>query len=687
MGNFKYTFPSILIFLGVLFSVLIIENVGFFTNDPAGTLSDNYFLFIFIIATLCFAFAFLFEHIMNHTKVDFVILTWCLLFFVVGMVSIITFKNYRVTNGGLSDVVIIDDITKLRYAGSFALFCLSVYGILFIFAKNLVTPRRLIPVYIIIIIICYASVVASIFMDMEGYKEIFERGTASIQIKAFYWNPNMLAGTMMMGMAASFIVNIYKRNVFSFISIFVFFAVILFVNSSISILAGGTVLLLYFLFEAISALKRNMVLGLVSIAIYIFGITAMVCIVAIALSGDTLGSFSKMIQYIYNDFQTSSDTFSGRVHLWEFAVERVQEDNMKFLFGFGFGISKDVVNTWVKLEGGAATSVHNGVLQILFNFGILGIALYGAFLLLTFYSIIRLLKRAPRFAIIFLFVELIMLGYSFGESVIYFNSNAQGILVGTLFYLPVLMRYKNEKHKEYFEHTITPTLSMKSMNGRLLVKSVSAFIISLVVAIAPFVFLDAVKENEIAIQVLYTLLICLGVSFVFFPYLVYLWHKDTAIKSFRIRVILNLLVVFTILGFSVGFYLLFNEVTGGTYLWYFPTVLAVTLLIEVIYYSIIKKPSFRVFLSTFTSLFVTFVAAIIASALSISIVVFWFKQGVDFGTGFLIYALIFLFNIIMFYVFAVLFMFKDTKAIIDYFEMRYKNETCLALLKDRASEK
>ena len=430
-----------------------------------------------------------------------------------------------------------------------------------------------------------------------------------------------------------------------------------------------------------------MVLGLVSIAIYIFGITAMVCIVAIALSGDTLGSFSKMIQYIYNDFQTSSDTFSGRVHLWEFAVERVQEDNMKFLFGFGFGISKDVVNTWVKLEGGAATSVHNGVLQILFNFGILGIALYGAFLLLTFYSIIRLLKRAPRFAIIFLFVELIMLGYSFGESVIYFNSNAQGILVGTLFYLPVLMRYKNEKHKEYFEHTITPTISMKSMNGRLLVKSVSAFIISLVVAIAPFVFLDAVKENEIAIQVLYTLLICLGVSFVFFPYLVYLWHKDTAIKSFRIRVILNLLVVFTILGFSVGFYLLFSEVTGGTYLWYFPTVLAATLLIEVIYYSIIKKPSFRVFLSTFTSLFVTFVAAIIASALSISIVVFWFKQGVDFGTGFLIYALIFLFNIIMFYVFAVLFMFKDTKAIIDYFEMRYKNETCLALLKDRASEK
>ena len=99
-----------------------------------------------------------------------------------------------------------------------------------------------------------------------------------------------------------------------------------------------------------------------------------------------------------------------------------------------------------------------------------------------------------------------------------------------------------------------------------------------------------------------------------------------------------------------------------------------------------KKPSLRGFLAVFSSIFKTFVVAILAALICIFLVLFAFKEGIGFEEGNLKFIVIFAFNVLVFYVFAILFMFKDIKATIDYFELRNKNSVCLAVLKDNFSE-
>ena len=188
-------------------------------------------------------------------------------------------------------------------------------------------------------------------------------------------------------------------------------------------------------------------------------------------------------------------------------------------------------------------------------------------------------------------------------------------------------------------------------------------------------------------QLLVLLLICLSISVLFFPYLVYLWHKDTSLLSFRIRMILNMAFMLVLFAGSAGIYYLFRPLLHGSYLYYFPIVMVLVYLIEIIYYSIVKRPSFKAFLFSFVAIFKTFVIAIISSLVCILLIIFVVRERFGFDGGYLKYIIIFTLNFLMFYVFSILFMFRDTKAIIDYFETRNKNSVCLSLLKDKVSRK
>ena len=64
--------------------------------------------------------------------------------------------------------------------------------------------------------------------------------------------------------------------------------------------------------------------------------------------------------------------------------------------------------------------------------------------------------------------------------------------------------------------------------------------------------------------------------------------------------------------------------------------------IVLIYYSIEKKPSFRHFATTFSAIFVTFLAAIIATVAATLAAIYLFEGEVGFGTGVLKYEVIFL---------------------------------------------
>lgn len=688
MGKLRFTFTNIFLWVGVVASILLMENVAFLTHEPNGPLSDKYFFMLAIVAVLGYLAMFFFEHRMNKTKVDIVLLIILVAFLTCGLVAIWTYKDMEFTYLDSSiHVLSYSLMEKVRFSIAFTMFIVTIYSVLFIFSKNTITSRKMIWIYIIIIIATIVSIVFSLIKEMPEYKKLFsEENNESVNIMSFFWNPNMFSGMLIMGISSAMIINVYKRNVFSIIFILVFAVELLITCSVLSVITAAALIPLYFLLYIILSFKERPKRSTVAITIYFVILVALICLFATSLGAD-MGFFSHFTRRVYKEFSDiSTGTFSNRTQIWEAAIKMLKDDPMKLVFGFGFGINRDVINEWcVSTSGGDIMSTHNGAIQIFFNYGIVGLVLYGSLLLYFLYALIRMLRKHVFFSLTFALVGLAFLGYSIGESVIFFNSNAQGIIVGILFYLPALMKYKHERKKEVIVSIKSQPYSWTTMEDSLLVKTIAVIIISFACALIPFLFMESVKGMGFVYRALITVEICLGILWLTFPYLVYLWHSDTALIHFKVRAIINMIVIIGLLGLVCLSYLLFYRVAKGTHMIVFPIALASIMLIEIIYYSIIKKPSFKAYLATFVALLKTCIIGVVASLTTVLLLLYFFQGELE--GGLLKYVIIGAFGLLVFYIFSMVFMFKDMRAIWSYIDRLEINSLHRAVLKDERERK
>ena len=678
MGKLKFTFTNIFLLLGVVMSALLLENVGFLTHNPTGPLSDKYFYMLLAVGLLSYLALFIFEHKMNKTGVDFFLLGILSIFLAGGLVAIWTYKDMSFVHEDSSITILAYTLEeKIRLSLAFFMFILALYSLLFIFSKNMVTGRRLIPVYIILVLIGYASIGYSLIFEFEQYVNLFNGENIAISVKSFFWNSNMFAGNLLMGICAAMLINAYKKNVFSLVSILAFVVFILITCSLTSIVIAFVLGIAYFIIDIIYLNKKHPIASIIYLILFMSFLVALICLFAYALDGG-MDFFSYFCIRIFKEIKdTNYSTFSSRVAIWNGAIDLLKQDTLKLIFGYGFGISKDVIHEW---GHHTISSTHNGVIQIFFNFGIVGLSIYALFLFYFFYSIFRVFKNNKYFSIMFFLSGLALLGYSVGESVIFFNSNAQGLLVGTLFYLPAIMRYKHQKRENAIISIKATPYSWKSMDDKLVVKTVAILIISLACTLIPFLFLNSLKGRQPLYNMLLTIVISLGVLYLLFPYIVYLWHSDTNLKHFRLRAICNSFIMAFFMGVVCLFYWLFRASLPISYMYIIPIATAVICILEIIYYSIVKKPSFRAYMSTFVALFKTSIIGVIAS-LSTSLLIFYFYQD-QFDPGMLKYIIILVFNMLVFYVFSFIIMFKDMRAIVTYLDSIMINSLHRTVLKD-----
>ena len=682
MGKLKFTFTNIFLWLGVIASALLIENVGFLTHNPNGPLSDKYFFMLFAVAFLSYVAMFYFEHRMNKTKVDFLLLVILGIFLGSGLAAIWLFQDMSFTFPDSSTHILsFTQLEKIRFSVAFTMFVITLYALLFIFSKNTITARKMVWIYVILVGVVYFTLIYSLIAEFGEYVKLFSGETLNVEIKSLFWNTNMFSGTLIMGMCAAMIINIYKRNPFCFLTIWIFAIETLISCSVLSVIIAVTLILIYFLVDIALDYKKHPRLNFFYIGLYFAIITTLICVYAIALNGG-MGFLSFFFQRVHAEIVALNlESISGRSGIWQMAIDYLQADNIKLAFGFGLEINKYVIRTWcVSIGDGPVSSIHNGVLQIFFNYGLVGISIYGLFLLYFFYALIRSFRKHKAFSITFALVGIALLAYSFGESVIFFNSNVQGLLIGLLFYLPAIMTYKQEKKKKVIECVKSQPYSWSVMDDKLLVRAVSVVIISLLCALLPFVFLDSIQNSELVFNILITIIICLGILWLTLPYLVYLWHSDTSLLHFKLRAIINGIIILFLLGGVTGVYFLLHRDTYGTFMYVYPIAVGSIMLIEIIYYSIIKKPSFRAYVSIFVALFKTSIVGVVTSLATILTLIFFFQSKLD--SGMLKYIVIFVFNLLMFYVFSLVIMFKDMRGIVTYLDSLQINSLHRAILKD-----
>ena len=164
---------------------------------------------------------------------------------------------------------------------------------------------------------------------------------------------------------------------------------------------GKQRLFLYFLcaFVCVYSAKRQSVLGLAIVSLFSLKIIydsyihkRKIIVLLLVLLVVSLGE--KYIERIFSDLiyrqerlEEKEDEDSGRIQLWETALYGFQNaDNTSRWFGGGPGTSRKYIGVFYYI----VRAPHNGFIQILCDFGYIGVALYIAFFLLLLAYVVKI---------------------------------------------------------------------------------------------------------------------------------------------------------------------------------------------------------------------------------------------------------------------------------------------------------
>ena len=603
MGKLKFTLANILFWISIIASCLLLENVAFLSSDLKGGLNNTIFFMLFALAMIGYLAYFIVGHVKNKTTIDFFLIAVLGIGFGCALVSIFSFKqiSFESSNPDYSFSYMVDAWEHVRQALSLVTFFVTLYALLFFFNKNHPSIRKLSFIFIIILIICYISIIYSLIAEYKLYEDIFLTVDSSKEMQSLFWNPNMFAGFILMGIASAMGLNYFKKNVFSIISIPLFLIEIIFIGSLTSILIAIAAILVYSLIEIIFVIRKNVKKGVWLLALYLFGVVAIYIIFACGLQLD-MGNFSIFCNYLKRKIVNADYlTFTHRTFLWAASLKLLGENPLNLIFGFGFRNSQIVLGGYqsaIKLSEYAPISSHSAYIQILMNFGIIGATIYGSFLIYYLYCFIRLLRKDARFALIYAVIGGIFLGYASMESVICFNPNVQGLLVGLVFFLPMINKYKHYKHPQLGDDALEVE-NPATLDEDLITKSMAKIFMSLTFVACSFFAIEMFREVESLKYMLLNIVASLFIFTLFFPFIISSQSRSKGRVPYVIIVALNIGLVLGGLTYLVIRYYQNPTIVAEDAKWVYPILLIIVLVFETLFYAIIRKRSFKEYLQTF----------------------------------------------------------------------------------------
>ena len=686
MGKLKFTFTNIFFWVGIICSILIFENITFFTqSDPTEPISLNmeepYFFILFAIAGLCYFFLFLYESIYNRTKTNLVLLIILVALLGCGIAGIILYNGRTFDNG--SPEIVIDQWSKMKHIMSFILYVLTLYSTIFYFTKNHPSIRRLSIIFVVVMLVTYFFVIYSLVTEYTKYETIANvvdpASISSQNIKSLFLNPNMYAGFLLMGICASIGLNFFKKNIFSYISIVGFAIVQVFVCSLTNIIISLGVVFVYFLVEIIVSFKKRKGIAFLKLAIMLMVYVTIVLLFVMSQTFDIKG-LSPFFRFLYKELSNSNyHDFSNRTKIWETALYASNNNIFTLLFGYGFRNSEYLIGSLIGVED-YRISCHNGYLQTLVNYGIVGIAALAVFFAYYFYCLIRLMKKDTRFALLFMTIGLAYFALAVTESLIAFAPSAQGLLIGALFYLPVVNRWTHYKKKLAGDSVIEEHASPKLMEPRLMVRGTAAFIVSLMAITCSFFMFDEFRANQVIFYTLINAVVMLGFLLLTFPYLIGLFSNDGSLTKFISRLSVFGFILAALISLVISLKYIPGIILTETFMWLPAIIIMVFIFSFTIIYSIVSGGSFKLYLNTFIA-FKTMLGSLIGVGLYL--VSLYFAKGYLMVDAPIMMALVALGMMVTFYTFSLIIPFKDTLEVASYVTNFDANLMKIDVIRDR----
>lgn len=649
-------------------------------------LDDSYFYMFFTIGLFSYLALTIYESILNRTKPNYLVLGACMILFASGTLGIWTFPTLTFYSAPMMDL---DSYEKLKQTLSLLLFVYSIYAVIVYFVKNHPSIRRFKYLYIAIIAATYFFIIYSLVVEYDKYEmavnSVNSIISGQVRITSLFNHCNMFAGFILMGVLASILLNYYKKNVLSYVSMFGFTIIQLFVYSLTSTLLSIAAIIIYFLAEIIFFFKKNLGLSFLKLGI-LLSICVAVTLTFILCQTYEVNGISSICRFIYFEFSHADFlSLTDRTTIWGAVFKYVFKSPFTALFGYGHSNTFQIIGSELNLSlNNYRLSCHNGFVQTILDYGFVGFSLLVSFFVYYFYALIRLGRKHRRFVTLFGIAGASYIALGFTESIIAFEAGAQGFLIGAFFFLPVIVKYRHLKNNESIEYLLNRYERVKLVKPELMVRCFSFIMLLAITVISSLFVVDAYRLDMSIMYILLNIIVALIAYLLTFPYLNGLWSKKGSVGKYIAHLLVFVFVNLSVIGAFTTSYLMCKEYLFQGFEWFIPGSILLTLLLYVLIDSIkYRGGTFKLYLNTFIGFKTSLGSLIGISAFTVAL-----QSAQQFMAVNIVVTIILIVaaGFVTYLAFVLLIPFKDTRDILEYMSRYDRVSTKRGVVKDLLEE-
>jgi hypothetical protein len=304
---------------------------------------------------------------------------------------------------------------------------LSLYGLLVV-GPQVVQDGDLFDLFFVYITInALAAILYSYATEGSLYLQILPSGPVDAYSvpQSFTSHRNIYAALLLYGMMGQAYLQCKHPFWWRWVLILFFFVNQYFILSKTCILLCCLFLGAFAVYRMVKTFAKHKVRNGIALGLFTAGILVALII---AFGTDTplvqpLQSFLKTI------FSSIGDSWETRVFNWSDILRKLFESPVTMLFGFGVTLSRQSLLVAVYSEEARLyTPVDNSIVCLWSNFGLLGVILYGAFLVYLFYWVYRAFKAKQRTAVVSLMILLILIGHGITEDTNFLSFVSTGVV-------------------------------------------------------------------------------------------------------------------------------------------------------------------------------------------------------------------------------------------------------------------
>ncbi len=605
MGKLKFTLSNIWFWLALLFVSFLTENLSLLTDDIHQGFNPTTLAVLSIGCLICLVMYYFVNHKENKMKLDWILLPGIAIVGIALLLGIWLQGNatFEYADGSQTIAVEYSTYEKIRASVVIVLFLGLMYAVTFMMNANRPTNRILKFLAYVGVGAAIVSIVLSLATEMDIYIDMFKGvGITGKYIDSFYGNKNYYGGVLFIGTLTCIILNYYRPRLHWYLLILLFLGVSISITALLPSLILAIAVPVYFLEEVIRfAVKKKW-------KYCVFALISLLIILVVAIlfywgSKHSWPGFAAIDNFVSKHFKDKNfETLSDRTQIWSLFIPLCFDSPLHAILGHGFMLSeKYILAATEAMRSGILPGVkttHNGYLETLFDYGLVGLVVHVALVGYFIYCAIRLcLEKRFHFVFTFGFVALCCGVYNFCESSSFFDAGTKEIYMTVLFMMPVIGEYKISHHKEKIEEIKNHPATRKSWDPVKLGQTIAFILMSFLITAGSSLCIAMVYEIPAFKLLMLNVVIGLAIALLFIPYLVTLWYKGDKLY-FVLHTVFNGILIPAFL-FVVYLFARQDASLYATVPYVLPGLLFLTLLIETIVYSLVRNGSLKEWASVF----------------------------------------------------------------------------------------